>query len=98
MMSIGPFSIKVVGVVAAILLAWLVTRAVARRMGDDVSPKLAGAVVLDAVFWGWVAARIVYRAFWWEFYFAKPMSVMAIGDGGFTWWVGVLLALLFIGW
>ena len=72
MMSIGPFSIKVVGVVAAILLAWLVTRAVARRMGDDVSPKLAGAVLFDAVFWGLIAARLGYVAFWWEDYFAKP--------------------------
>ncbi|GGI89513.1 TlpA disulfide reductase family protein [Halopseudomonas pertucinogena] len=98
MMSIGPFSIKVVGVGAAILLAWLVTRAVARRMGDDVSPKLAGAVLFDAVFWGLIAARLGYVAFWWEDYFAKPMSIIAIGDGGFTWWVGVLFALAFIGW
>lgn len=98
MMSIGPFSIKVVGVVAAILLAWLVTRAVAKRMGDDVSPKLAGAVLFDAVFWGLIAARLGYVAFWWQDYFATPMSIIAIGDGGFTWWVGVLTALAFIGW
>ena len=26
------------------------------------------------------------------------MSIVAIGDGGFTWWIGVLAALAFIGW
>src|SRR5690606_29443215 len=98
MMSIGPFSIKVVGVVAAILLAWLVTRAVAKRMEGDVSPKLAGAVLFDAVFWGLIAARIGYVAYWWEDYFAKPMSIIAIGDGGFTWWVGGLYALALYDW
>ncbi|SDR77505.1 Thiol-disulfide isomerase or thioredoxin [Halopseudomonas litoralis] len=97
MMSIGPFSIKVVGVVAAIMLAWLVTRAVAKRM-SDVSHKLAGAVLFDAVFWGLIAARLGYIAQWREDYFAAPMSMLAIGDGGFSWWVGVLAALAFVWW
>lgn len=97
MMSVGPFSFKVVGAFAAILLAWLVTRAVAKRMAD-VSPKLAGAVLFDAVFWGLIAARLGYIAQWWEDYFAAPMSMLAIGDGGYTWWLGVLAALAFVWW
>ena len=97
MMSIGPFSINVVGVFAAILLAWLVTRAIARRM-PDVSHKLAGAVLFDAVFWGLIAARLGYIAQWWEDYFATPMSMLAIGDGGYSWWVGVPAALAFAWW
>ncbi|MEZ2746211.1 prolipoprotein diacylglyceryl transferase family protein [Halopseudomonas bauzanensis] len=97
MMSIGPFPVKVVGVFAAILLAWLVTRAVARRMAD-VSPKLAGAVLFDAVFWGVIAARLGYIAQWWEDYFATPMSMLAIGDGGYSWWIGVPAALAFAWW
>ncbi|MEJ6655501.1 MAG: TlpA disulfide reductase family protein, partial [Pseudomonas sp.] len=96
-MSIGPFSIKVVGVVAAILLAWLVARAVAKRM-PDVSHKLAGVLLFDAVFWGLIAARLGYIAQWREDYFAAPMSMLAIGDGGFSWWVGVLAALAFVWW
>lgn len=98
MMSIGPFSFTVVGVAAAMLLAWLVTRAIARRMGEGVSPRLAGAVLFDAAFWGLVAARLGYVALWWGDYHAKPMSILAIGDGGFIWWAGVLAALGFIGW
>src|SRR5690606_36715414 len=78
--------------------AWLVTRALTRRMGGEVSHKLASDVLLDAVFWGLIAARLGYVAFWWGDYFAKPMSIIAIGDGGFTWWVGVLFALAFVGW
>lgn len=97
MMSIGPFSINVVGVFAAILLAWLVTRAIARRM-PDVSHKLAGAVLFDAVFWGLIAARLGYIVQWWEDYFATPMSMIAIGDGGYSWWVGVPAALAFAWW
>lgn len=97
MMSIGPFPVKVVGVFAAILLAWLVTRAVAKRLAD-VSPKLAGAVLFDAVFWGVIAARLGYIAQWWEDYFATPMSMLAIGDGGYSWWIGVPAALAFAWW
>ena len=97
MMSIGPFPVKVVGVFAAILLAWLVTRAVAKRMAD-VSPKLAGAVLFDAVFWGVIAARLGYIAQWWEDYFATPVSMLAIGDGGYSWWIGVPAALAFAWW
>lgn len=97
MMSIGPFPVKVVGVFAAILLAWLVTRAVAKRMAD-VSPKLAGAVLFDAVFWGGIAARLGYIAQWWEDYFATPVSMLAIGDGGYSWWIGVPAALAFAWW
>lgn len=97
MISIGPFPIQLVGVVAAIFVAWLVTGAVARRL-PDVSPKLADAMLLDAVFWGFIAARLGYIAWWWEDYFAAPMSMIAVGDGGFLWWVGVLAALSFVWW
>ena len=64
----------------------------------DVSPKLAGAVLFDAVFWGVIAARLGYIAQWWEDYFATPMSMLAIGDGGYSWWIGVPAALAFAWW
>lgn len=97
MMSIGPFSIQAVGVFAAVLLAWLVARSVAKRR-PDTPHKRAGALLLDSVFWGLIAARLGYIAQWWPDYLATPMSMLAIGDGGFTWWIGVLAALAFVWW
>lgn len=97
MIGIGPFSIQSIGVFAAVLISWLVTRALTKRL-PDVSHRLAGAVLLDAVFWGVVAARLGYIAFWWEDYFAAPMSLIAIGDGGYYWWVGVPATLAFVWW
>jgi len=97
MMTIGPFSIKTVGVFAAVLLAWLVTRSVAKRW-PNVSHKQAGGVLLDTVFWGLVAARLAYIARWWPDYLAAPMSMLAIGDGGFVWWVGVLTVFSLVWW
>ena len=97
MMSIGPFSIQAVGVFAAVLLAWLVARSVAKRR-PDTSHKRAGALLLDSVFWGLIAARLGYIAQWFPDYLATPMSMIAIGDGGFTWWIGVLAALGFVWW
>ena len=97
MIGIGPFSIQSMGVFAAVLLSWLVTRALAKRL-PDASHRLAGAVLLDGVFWGVVAARLGYIAFWWEDYFAAPTSLIAIGDGGYYWWVGVPTTLAFVWW
>ncbi|MBD9473640.1 TlpA family protein disulfide reductase [Achromobacter sp. ACM01] len=97
MIGIGPFSIQSMGVFAAVLFSWLVTRALAKRL-PDASHRLAGAVLLDGVFWGIVAARLGYIAFWWEDYFAAPMALIAIGDGGYYWWVGVPATLAFIWW
>lgn len=97
MIGIGPFSIQSIGVVAAVLLSWLVTRVLAKRL-PEASHRLAGAVLLDAVFWGVVAARLGYIAFWWEDYFAAPMSMIAIGDGGYYWWVGVPATIAFVWW
>ncbi|HWK69502.1 MAG TPA: TlpA disulfide reductase family protein [Burkholderiaceae bacterium] len=97
MISIGPFSIQTIGVFAAVLLAWLVTRAIAKRL-PDVSHQLTGAVLLDGVFWGFVAARLGYIAQWWDDYFAAPMSIIAITDGGYSWWIGVLATLAFVWW
>lgn len=97
MISIGPFSVQVVAVFLAILLAWVVARMVAKRLPD--SPyKAAGGMLLDAVFVGLVAARLGYIAQWWEEYAQSPMSMISIGDQGFLWWVGVLAAVTLIWW
>lgn len=97
MVSVGPFSVQIVAVFAAVLVAWAVARMVAKRLPD--SPyKAAGGMLMDAVFLGFVAARLGYIAQWWEEYAQSPMSMIFIGDQGFSWWVGVLAALAFIGW
>lgn len=97
MIGIGPFSIQSIGVLAAIAVSWFVTRALAKRL-PTVTQRLAGAVLLDAVVWGVVAARLGYIAFWWKDYVAVPMSMFAFGDGGYYWWIGVPATLAFIKW
>lgn len=97
MIGVGPFSIQVVAVFAAVLLAWAVTRGLARRL-PDAPGRAAGGMLLDAAFWGFVAARLGYIAQWWEEYARSPRSMLSIGDQGFSWWVGVLAALGLIAW
>jgi len=97
MISIGPFSVQVVAVFAAVLLSWAMARRVARRL-PDAPYKAAGGMLLDAVFWGFVAARLGFIALWWEEYAKSPMSMISIGDQGFSWWIGVLAALGVIWW
>lgn len=95
MIGIGPFPIHIITIVAAVLLAWMTARIVARRL-PDVSHKAAGSMILDAVVWGLLAARLAYIAQWWEEYSATPMSMIAIGDRGFSWWAGVMVVVVYI--
>ncbi|AOJ88527.1 redoxin [Burkholderia sp. MSMB0856] len=97
MLSIGPFSIRVVAVAAAALLAWLVARFIQRRPPDG-QHKTASSLILDVLLLGLVAARIGYVAQWWREYAAAPRSIIALGDGGFDWRIGVAAALVFAVW
>lgn len=97
MLSIGPFSIRVVAVAVAALLAWLVARFIQRRPPDG-HHKTASSLILDVLLLGLVAARIGYVAQWWRDYAAAPRSIVALGDGGFDWRIGVAAALAFAGW
>ncbi len=98
MIGVGPFSIQVVIVVAAAVVAWLFARTLAKRFVPAPAYKAAGGLVLDALFWGMIGARLAYIAQWWNEYGSAPMSMLAIGDGGFTWWAGVLTGMVFILW
>lgn len=98
MIGMGPFSIQVVAALVAVLLAWVAARQAARWLPGGASSKAAGGLLFDAVFLGLVAARLGYIAQWWDEYAQSPMSMILIGDQGFTWWVGVLVAWVFIGW
>ncbi|VBB15642.1 TlpA family protein disulfide reductase [Burkholderia stabilis] len=97
MLSIGPFSIRVVAVAIAALLAWLVARFIQRRPPDG-HHKTAPSLILDVLLLGLLAARIGYVAQWWRDYAAAPRSIVALGDGGFDWRIGIAAALLFAGW
>ncbi|MEQ9106406.1 MAG: TlpA disulfide reductase family protein [Limnobacter sp.] len=97
MIGIGPFPVHVVAIIAAVHLAWLTARVVARRL-PGMSYKVAGSMILDAVVWGLVSARLAYVVRWWDEYSATPMSMIAIGDRGFSWWVGVVVALAYVWW
>lgn len=98
MISIGPFSIDLVIVVVAVFLAWLVARLLARRLPDSSHHKTAGGLILDALLPGLLSARLGYIAQWWGDYSASPWSMLAIADGGFSWWVGGLAAVAFVWW
>lgn len=97
MIGVGPFSIQTIVVVGAVLIAWLVARSAARRL-PGTSYKASSGILLDAAFWGFVAARLAYIAKWWPEYSVSPLSMIAIGDGGFIWWVGIPVALAFVWW
>ena len=97
MMSVGPISVRVTVVALAALIAWLVARSM-QRAKPDASPKTAANLLLDALFVGLIAARIGYVARWWPEYAAAPRSIIAIGDGGFDWWIGLRAAVAFVLW
>ncbi|MCU9952925.1 TlpA family protein disulfide reductase [Burkholderia sp. BKH01] len=97
MLSIGPFSVRVVAVAIAALIAWLVAR-FAQRNRPAGQHKTSASLLLDALLIGLIAARVGYIARWWSDYFAAPKSIVALGDGGFTWWIGLPVALAYIGW
>lgn len=97
MSSIGPFSIRVVAVAVAALLAWLVARFMQRRPPDG-PHQSASSLILDTLLLGLIAARVGYVAQWGAEYAAAPRSIVALGDGGFDWRIGVAAALGCAGW
>ena len=97
MIGVGPFPLRVVVLALAAAMAWAVARALARKL-PDAGAKAAGGLVIDAFFVGLVAARAGYVLRWWQDYRAAPWSIVSIGDGGFTWWIGLTAALAFVVW
>lgn len=94
MIGVGPFSMQVVVLTVALVLAWLSARLLVRGGSPD-EKKMTSSLVIDALLVGLVAARVVFILIWWEDYAARPSSMLAIGDGGFNGPAGILAAL---GW
>lgn len=97
MIGVGPLPMHAVVVFSAALMAWMVSCAAARRLDPQVSHH-ASEVVLDMLLWGLLGARLGYVMEWWPEYAAVPLSVFTIGDGGFSWWSGLLTAIVLVGW
>lgn len=101
MIGLGPFPIHAIIAAAAIVVGWLVVRAWARRLPDAAAAcphRVAAGLFVDAVLVGLLAARLGYVLRWWPEYAAAPMSIVAIGDGGFLWWAGLPAAVAFAWW
>ncbi|MBK1781705.1 TlpA family protein disulfide reductase [Advenella sp. WQ 585] len=96
MISVGPIPVYVILLAICLLLAWGVARILVVRSGTQ--SKAAGGLLLDAAFWGFVAARLAYLIQWREEYAQAPMSIIVIGDGGYLWWAGLLAAILYVFW
>lgn len=97
MISIGPFSVQLVLLAIVLFLAWEIARFLALRPKDD-KRKAAGGLLLDAFFWGVVAARLMHIFQWRDEYLRKPLSIIAISDGGYVWWAGLLFAIMYVLW
>lgn len=97
MISVGPFSVQVVAVALAAFLAWLGARFFIARREPQERQKTA-SLVIDTMIVGLLAARVAYVAAWWPDYIAQPMSIAALSDGGFYWWAGLPVAIVFALW
>lgn len=97
MISAGPFPAPVVAVALAFLLAVIVALGQRRHASQDRRTAAVG-LLFDALLVGLFAARAAYVLRWWREYAASPLSIAAIGDGGFIWWVGLPIALIFLWW
>jgi Thiol-disulfide isomerase and thioredoxins len=95
MTGIGPFPLHVLLVLLSGLLAWGITRLWARRSPEAGTAARASSLLIDALLVGLLAARLAYIAQWWPQYSTAPRAMLALGDGGYSLWAGLLAAL---GW
>jgi phosphatidylglycerol:prolipoprotein diacylglycerol transferase len=75
--------------------AWLKRRAVARLALD---PDRVFNVAFALLFLGIAGARLLYALVFYEQFTAKPLSFLAIWNGGLVWYGGLLAGLLWLAW
>lgn len=97
MMSVGPYSIRIVIILIAAIVAWLIARLVAKYC-SDAQPNIVSSLIFDALLVGLFIARMTFVLVWWNDYIAKPWTILAIGDGGFYAASGILSASAWIWW
>lgn len=91
-LQIGPLSLpySVLLTLVAIALGGFVARRLARAAGTETEPTLTHMLLV-----GLVAARLAFVWQWSEQYFASPLSMLDIRDGGWEPTAGLVVALLF---
>lgn len=98
--NMGPFPVPVAQL--TLVLGLLTALAVGRMLGRNQTPggKSAGigATLSDMLLIGIVAARVAFVVSWFELYQQELWRVVDIRDGGFTFWAGVLAAVLVAVW
>ncbi len=80
----------------AFFLAWLFARSLVPA--TDGLRSRAGAVVLDAFLLGLLGARLVHVFLHAGDYLAQPLSIIRLGDGGWSIWAGVVIAAAYALW
>lgn len=94
--SAGPFPLMAVLGLVAVFIAWLCARAMATAA--DGARRRAGAVVIDAFLLGVLGARMAHVLWHAGDYLPQPLSVIRLGDGGYSVWVGLVVALAYALW
>ena len=91
-LQIGPLSLPypVLLTLIAIALGGFVAHRLARASGTEIEPTLTYMLLV-----GLVAARLAYVLRWHDPYFALPLSILNIRDGGWEPAAGVVAAVLF---
>lgn len=97
MISIGPYSTRIVIIVIAASMAWLFSRLFAKHFSST-QPSTASSLVFDAFLVGILIARATFVLVWWNDYIASPWAILAIGDGGFYAASGIFGAIAWIWW
>lgn len=96
MISAGPFPLMALVALFALAVGWFFARALAPA-GDGARSR-AGSVVLDAFLLGLLGARLAHVAVHAGDYLAQPLSIIRLGDGGYSVWGGLLVAAAYALW
>src|SRR4051794_3310297 len=96
MISVGPFPLMALVALLALGLGWAFARAL--TPAADGLRSRAGAVVLDAFLLGLLGARLAHVVLHAGDYLAQPLSIIRLGDGGYSIWAGLLVAAGYALW
>ncbi|TDB28748.1 TlpA family protein disulfide reductase [Stenotrophomonas sp. ATCM1_4] len=96
MISAGPFPMMAVIALVAFAIAWFFARALVPAV-DGLRTR-TGAVVLDALLLALLGARLVHVLLHAPDYLSQPLSIIRLGDGGWSIWAGVLVAVAYALW
>lgn len=96
--NLGPFALQVSHLL--LLVALLVAAGVGHLVGRRQQIGIGNSLV-EMLWTGLLAARLVFIATWFDLYRSAPWSMLDIRDGGFNPWAGLLAAsamALWRGW